>query len=132
MFKPQGMPARIFFALISLVAVSTTVAQSFDPEVAWPLCGRISEAPPPGWVDSDGCPSDRFGDPARSDEPLSATYGPRPLASEGNRYDFHRGVDIATPTGTPFFAIADGTVEIAGEHPSYSDPLVKLRHFRPG
>jgi PKD repeat protein/murein DD-endopeptidase MepM/ murein hydrolase activator NlpD len=118
--------------LLSLAAVSTAAAQDFDPNAAWPLCGRISDNPPAGWIETDGCPADRFGDPAHSDEPLSATFGPRPLASEANRYDFHRGVDIATPIGTPFFAIADGTVEIAGEHPSYSDPLIKLRHFRPG
>ena len=31
-------------------------------------------------VDTDGCPADRFGDPAYSDEPFSSTYGPRPLA----------------------------------------------------
>ncbi|HKJ16257.1 MAG TPA: hypothetical protein VJ984_02770, partial [Xanthomonadales bacterium] len=71
-----------------------------DPDMIWPLCGRISENPPPGWVDTDGCPAERFGDPAYSDAPFSATYGPRPLASESNRYDFHRGVDIATPIGT--------------------------------
>ena len=108
------------------------VAANTDPNLAWPLCGRISENPPNGWVDTEGCPPSRFGDPNFSDEPLSSTFGPRPLASENNRYDFHRGIDIATPIGSPFFAIADGTVEIAGNHSSYSDPLVKLRHFRPG
>ncbi|NIP18655.1 MAG: peptidoglycan DD-metalloendopeptidase family protein, partial [Xanthomonadales bacterium] len=81
---------------------------------------------------TDGCPAARFGDPAYTDEPFSATFGPRPLASESNRYDFHRGVDIATPIGTPFFAIADGIVQNAGPHPSYSDPMVSVRHFRPG
>jgi len=122
------LSAVLFFA----VFIGDIYAANTDPNTLWPLCGRITENPPPGWVDTDGCPAARAGDPAYSDEPLSSTFGPRPLASENNRYDFHRGVDIATPEGTPFFAITDGIVEIAGENPSYSDPLVKLRHFRPG
>jgi len=107
-------------------------ATNTDPNSTWPLCGRISENPPAGWEASDGCPALRFGNAAFTDEPLSSTFGPRPLFSENMRYDFHRGLDIATPIGTPFFAISDGTVMIAGNHPSYSDPLVSLRHFRPG
>ena len=105
--------------------------QQFDPAMAWPLCGRIDDAPPFGWVDSDGCPADRWNDPSFSDLPVHSPFGPRQLASDSGRYDFHRGVDLATPTGTPVFAVAGGTVIIAGNHPSYSDPLVQLRHFRP-
>ena len=105
----------------------------FDPFPAWPLCGRITEAPPPGWLaDDDGCPAERWGKAAYSDGPISSTYGPRPLVSENHRYDFHRGLDLATPVGTPAFAVADGEVRIAGPHASYSDPLVQIRHFRPG
>ena len=70
------------------------LAEDFDPEMAWPLCGRIAENPPPGWQPADGCPSSRFADAGYSDEPLSSTFGPRPLYSENNRYDFHRGIDI--------------------------------------
>ena len=106
--------------------------QQFDPAMAWPLCGRINEATPAGWVESDGCPVDRWNDPSFSDLPVHSPFGPRRLASESDRYDFHRGIDLATPTGTPVFAVAGGTVIIAGDHPSYSDPLVQLRHFRPG
>ncbi|MFT5138455.1 MAG: PKD repeat protein [Rhodothermales bacterium] len=124
--------ARVVLFLLLFVTSLETQAGDTDPNVSWPLCGRIAASPPAGWVDTDGCPADRFGDAGFSDEPLSATFGPRPLASENNRYDFHRGVDIATPIGTPFFAISDGRVDIAGDHTSYSDPLVKLRHFRPG
>jgi murein DD-endopeptidase MepM/ murein hydrolase activator NlpD len=117
---------------IWLVCTASAYGANTDPNTVWPLCGRITDSPPQGWVPANGCPASRSGDPDYSDEPLSATFGPRPLASENNRYDFHRGVDIATPIGTPFFAITDGSVEIAGIHSSYSDPLVKLRHFRPG
>ena len=119
------------FCVVWLAFAATAQGADTDPNTIWPLCGRITDNPPEGWVDTDGCPGLRFGDASYSDEPLSSTYGPRPLASEDDRYDFHRGVDIATPSGTPFFAITDGSVEIAGNHPSYSDPLVKLRHFRP-
>ena len=111
---------------------ATASAQQFDPTPAWPLCGRIAETPPQGWVEDDGCPSERWGAPAFTDLPLESTYGPRALTSENSRYDFHRGIDIPTPIGTPVFAIADGEVIIAGNHSGYSDPLVQLRHYRPG
>ena len=42
------------------------------------------------------------------------------------RYDFHRGVDIPTPIGTPLVAIDDGTVRIAGSHSAYSDGVVQV------
>ncbi len=121
-----------FLYMTGMFCSSAAFAANTDPNAIWPLCGRISESPPSGWVTTDGCPTERFGNAAYTDEPLSATFGPRPLASEDSRYDFHRGVDIATPIGTPFFAIADGIVVIAGTHSSYTDPLVSLRHFRPG
>lgn len=118
----------ILFSAISLPALP----QSTDAEAVWPLCGRITENKPKKWKPSKGCPSERFGNAAFSDAPFSSTFGPRPLGSQNDRYDFHRGVDIATPTGTPIFAITAGNVEISGVHSSYSDPLIKLRHYRPG
>jgi len=120
-------------AVVLLLCCSGLAAsQATDPKAVWPLCGRITQSPLPGWQPTDGCPADRFGEPAYSDAPFSATFGPRPLSSESNRYDFHRGIDIATPIGTPFFAISDGVVMIAGVNSSYTDPLIKLRHYRPG
>ncbi len=104
----------------------------FDANPVWPLCGRITEHPPAQWVETDGCPPERWGNPNYTDTPISSTYGPRQLVSEGYRYDFHRGIDIATPLGTPVYAFADGTVKKAGPDPSYTDPLVQLRHDRPG
>jgi len=122
----------IFCLVICAALADSSFAEPFDRSPPWPLCGRISERPPEGWVDTDGCPPERYGNPEFSDEPLSSTFGPRPLYSGNDRYDFHRGVDIASSSGTPFFAIANGVVQIAGEHPSYTDPLVSVRHLRPG
>ena len=107
-------------------------ANSYDPSPAWPLCGRISENPPSGWSEQLGCPAARWGSRSYSDYPLSSSFGPRRKASESYRYDFHRGVDIPTATGTPVFAITDGVVRIAGANASYTDPLVQLRHYPPG
>jgi murein DD-endopeptidase MepM/ murein hydrolase activator NlpD len=124
-----------FWSLCALAALSWTgigLSQQFDSTPTWPLCGRISEAPPQNWIDSDGCPAERWGNVNFTDWPIASPFGPRPLASENDRYDFHRGIDIAAAEGTPVFAIADGVVRIAGDHSSYSDPLVQLRHFRPG
>lgn len=104
----------------------------FDPKPAWPLCGRIADNPPPGWVAFAGCPSDRWGNAEATDLPLSSTFGPRQKASEGFRYDYHRGIDIPAPVFTPVFAIADGQVTLAGLYPAYEDMVIQVRHLRPG
>ena len=41
-------------------------------------------------------------------------------------YDFHRGVDIPTPLYSNVYAIADGTVRIAGSHEEYMDGIVQV------
>lgn len=41
---------------------------------------------------------------------ISSPFGPRLKASEGNRYDFHRGIDINQERGSPISSIADGAV----------------------
>lgn len=119
-------------AVCWILILAAPLAAQYDTTTVWPLCGRITESAPPSWMPEDGCPLERAGNPAFSDAPFSATFGPRPLASGDDRYDFHRGVDIATPIGTPIFAIADGIVQTAGVHSSYDDPVIRLRHFRPG
>ena len=48
--------------------------------------------------------------------------------SEGNRYDWHRGVDIPCPLQTPLVAVGPGVVRINGSHPGYSDGIVQIRH----
>lgn len=128
----MNIPGPLALFVLLLLATTSAAAGQTDPQPAWPLCGRISANPPVGWIESQGCPVARFGNASYSDQPLSSSYGPRPLYSENDRYDFHRGLDIATPLGTPVFAIADGLVQIAGDDPGYTDPVIKLRHFRPG
>jgi murein DD-endopeptidase MepM/ murein hydrolase activator NlpD len=118
--------------LLGVATVAPAAAQGFDPDPVWPLCGRITENKPKKWRPQKGCPSERWGSSAHTDSPISSTYGPRQLASESFRYDFHRGLDIATPIGTPLFAFSNGVVQNAGPHPSYSDPMIRVRHYRPG
>jgi murein DD-endopeptidase MepM/ murein hydrolase activator NlpD len=103
----------------------------YDSTPVWPLCGRITEDPPSGWHEADGCPSERWNSSEHTDYPINSTFGPRLLWSADYRYDFHRGLDFSAEIGTPVFAVAPGEVLKAGDDPSYSDPVVQLRHFRP-
>ena len=100
--------------------------------------------------------SDRIWPIGRStsvDLPQSSPFGPRLKISEGRRYadlspciqdyrtalrvffltqcryDFHRGVDIPIPLYSNVYAIADGTVRIAGSHPLYSDGVVQVNRL---
>src|SRR5262245_57328481 len=50
--------------------------------------------------------------------PITSGYGPRNI---GNGYEFHPGVDIGVPTGTPIRAAAGGTVTIAGPEGGYGN-----------
>ncbi len=126
-------PTPVVEPILATSSVPTidNLSGQFDSAMVWPLCGRISEDPPSGWDVSQGCPSERQGNPNFTDGPIASTYGPRPLVSENHRYDFHRGLDLTSPVGTPVFAITDGVVRIAGNHSSYSDPMVQIRHYRP-
>ena len=87
----KALKLAVFAAMFLLFTPLAAKAQQFDENLAWPLCGRITEAPPSDWIEFDGCPSNRWGTPEYSDLPLRSTFGPRPLSSENNRYDFHRG-----------------------------------------
>ncbi|MCY3410458.1 MAG: M23 family metallopeptidase [Candidatus Heimdallarchaeota archaeon] len=60
--------------------------------------------------------------------PLSSTFGPRLKASENYRYDYHRGIDIPTPVGTPVVAIADGLVRLSGNYSYYADTVIQVQH----
>lgn len=139
-FYLSSRPLALSFPLVLSVVVSILFcvfgtgcflaapasAQLFDPDPAWPLCGRIADDPPPGWNESQGCPVERWGSAAHTDFPLSDTFGPRQRTSSGGRYDHHRGLDIPADVGTPVFAVAAGVVD-----KSEAD-TVQLEHLRPG
>jgi hypothetical protein len=76
------------------------------PELVWPLSGTTTP-----------------------DDPFSSPFGPRLKASENDRYDWHRGLDIYTSTGTPAYAVADGRVRCVGyKSCGYSDRIIQLEH----
>lgn len=65
---------------------------------------------------------------------INSPFGPRLKASENNRYDFHRGIDILGTTSDPVLAMADGTVfriyEDGDDNSPYSDSgnVIILKH----
>jgi murein DD-endopeptidase MepM/ murein hydrolase activator NlpD len=54
---------------------------------------------------------------------LSASFGNRTDPFTG-QFDFHPGIDISTPTGTPIQAPADGVVVSTGQKGGYGNALV--------
>jgi len=57
---------------------------------------------------------------------LTSYYGPRNLGMGTS--SFHRGIDIAAPTGTPVVAARSGTVTYAGWSTQGYGNLVRIRH----
>ena len=64
------------------------------------------------------------------DYPIASTFGPRLQASLGDRYDWHRGIDIPAPCGTPVHAVEDGLVEKAGDYTTFADRMAQIKHTR--
>jgi murein DD-endopeptidase MepM/ murein hydrolase activator NlpD len=63
----------------------------------------------------------------KTDFPLSSTFGPR-IHAETGVYDFHRGIDIAVPSGTDIHAIAAGKVVQIEQNTSAGGMLVQVEH----
>lgn len=57
---------------------------------------------------------------------VTSTYGWR-VSPVSRRWEFHRGIDIAAPQGTPIVATAPGTVVFAGRVASYGETVI-IRH----
>lgn len=66
--------------------------------------------------------------PLRSAWRVTSSFGPRRHPIRGTS-DFHRGVDLGAPLGTPVLAAADGVVEEAGSRGA-AGRMVRVRHER--
>ena len=70
-----------------------------------------------------------FGWPAPGNTRVTCKYGSRVL--DGKK-EFHYGVDIGAPIGSPVVAIDDGTVVSAGTNGGTAGTYVKIRHQKDG
>jgi murein DD-endopeptidase MepM/ murein hydrolase activator NlpD len=58
---------------------------------------------------------------------ISSTFGMRLHPLHG-RWEGHKGVDYAAPSGTPIHTVADGTIEYAGWQNGYGNVII-IKHF---
>ncbi len=59
--------------------------------------------------------------------PLTSPFGERDHVMGGGGTQFHAGIDLSVPTGTPVRAVQEGTVVFAADHGAYGK-AVKLEH----
>eukprot|EP01083_Nonionella_stella_P081079 223167_1 len=113
---------NILFSLSVYIVTICAATSSFPSTTCWPLCGRV----PIGTV---SCNMSRCGSCLFNDLPIDNTYGPRTQGNSGNRYDWHRGIDIKTDINSSLFAVTSGEVEDIKT--SSSDGIsIQLQHFR--
>jgi hypothetical protein len=73
--------------------------------------------------------------PVPSATPVSSEFGPRPgaaarAAKQGQRISSnHRGIDLATPSGTPITAASEGKVSRIGNDPNGYGSYVDIKHL---
>jgi len=98
----KSLSKSLSFAVLS--AWSLLVGCGDTSGVVWPISGETT-----------------------TDYPLSSTFGPR-IHTDDLVYDFHRGIDVAVPTGTDIHAIAKGTVVQIQANTSAGGMLVQVEH----
>jgi murein DD-endopeptidase MepM/ murein hydrolase activator NlpD len=102
------MRALVFRAVLALLLAATlTACAGGDRSVSHGM-NASPEAAPALWP------------VAQQTRTISSTYG----APRGRGSDFHRGVDIRAPAGTPVLATAPGTVVVAEDGSGYGRYVV--------
>ncbi|WP_437776579.1 M23 family metallopeptidase [Sorangium sp. So ce1097] len=102
--KPSRKPSYLA-TLLALAAIAAGCGSDTEgPDLVWPIGG-----------------TDEM-------QPMSSSFGPRLQTSRDGVYDFHRGIDIPTPMGTPVYAIGDGRVTRAGRYDDFDDVVVQIEH----
>jgi hypothetical protein len=89
--------------------VSRLISAGASASTAAPTSGRIVD-PIPGWQRS-----------------VTSGFGPRVSPTGGGGTEFHHGIDIGKPMGTPIQAVKDGKVVFAGANGGFGN-LVVLQH----
>lgn len=101
----RGIAFRCAFVLLLVAAVAACAGN--DHPVS-PGASASGSAAPALWP------------VAQQPRAISSAYG----APRGGRGDFHRGIDIRAPAGTPVLATSQGTVIVAGDGRGYGRYVV--------
>ncbi|HEY2665696.1 MAG TPA: M23 family metallopeptidase [Actinomycetota bacterium] len=118
-------------ALCATVGIRSPAGAGFDAALARALGenpATTAQAAPAGTPDVQSFPA-----PAGSGTltlpvagPVTSPFGPRTSPTTGVQ-EFHEGIDIGAPQGTPIRAAASGTVTFAGQMSGYGN-IVILSH----
>jgi len=84
--------------------------------------GACASSPPPVLLEASSRPEQYVWPVQQGAQVITSGYGER--GGRGKSKDFHRGVDISAPRGTPVVAAAAGTVTVAGNASGYGHYLM--------
>ena len=105
--------------LLIFLAAPLSLADGYDPDPVWPLCGydssdaTLSTCPDTEWANADI---------------VNDTYGPRLKFGE---YDWHFGIDLHAEDQMPVFAVTCGKITKLDENGGLeNNKLITLTHFR--
>lgn len=126
----REVAARPSSTAVVVLVTAAMLTAAVNVSAAAAARAQDPQEPTSGWASSD------FVWPVSGtdqvDAPMTSPFGPRLRGSQGFAYDYHRGIDVKADEGTPIYAIASGTIRIAGDHPAYSDMIVQLKLTKSG